>query len=309
MIDSRYTGIIQAILGSTFFGLNSFFFLPLYQQGFSIEAALSFRFIFTSIPLLAILLYKKQSLCILPKEILHLALIGFIFFISSQLLYNAIASMPSGIATTIFFTTPIYVMIMAVLFLKEKIEFYKLFFSLLACLGIAILSGFFDDMTQINIAGLTFALLGAIGYATYILSLQKLQNKNINTLVLLFYVLTFCGVYTLFYAVLNGKFMLPTSFFQWSYLFGSGFLTGAMASILLVVAIKKIGSVLASIFGAMEPITTVIIGVLIFGEPMNLSIFMGIIIVLFSVVLLSVYPALRACSRGGRFLFFGQKVD
>ncbi len=291
-ISEKYLGSFQALLATVFFGLNSFFFLPLHQAGFSIDSALAYRFLLASLIVFIILLFKKQSFKISWSALFSLALVGFTFFVSSQLLFNALTHMPSGIVITIAFTNPIYVMIFAILFFKEKVEPYKVFFSLLACFGIAILSGFFSDVKQISFMGVALTLMSASLYAVYFISLQRVQRNNTDKLILIFYIMGFCGIFALIYALLKQTFMWPNSFSQGAFLVCFALVTGVLSNLFLIMGIKKIGSVLAAILGATEPITAVIVGVLIFNESMSFSRFIGIIIVLGSVILLSIFPVI-----------------
>ena len=54
----------------------------------------------------------------------------------------------------------------------------------------------------------------------------------------------------------------------------------------LVQAIKSIGPTLTSIFGAMEPLTAVVIGVWVFAEPFTAKGAAGILLIVVSVVVL-----------------------
>lgn len=57
-----------------------------------------------------------------------------------------------------------------------------------------------------------------------------------------------------------------------------------MSNITLVMAIKKIGSTLTAVFGAMEPLTAVLIGVLFLHEELHLAGIAGIVLILSAVM-------------------------
>ena len=59
-----------------------------------------------------------------------------------------------------------------------------------------------------------------------------------------------------------------------------------ISNLALVRAIKNIGSTLTSVLGAMEPVTAVCVGILIFGEPFTQSIALGIGLIISAVTVI-----------------------
>ena len=57
----------------------------------------------------------------------------------------------------------------------------------------------------------------------------------------------------------------------------------ALSNMALVQAIKKIGPTLTSVFGAMEPLTAMVIGILAFGEPFTWMTAAGMVLVIAAV--------------------------
>ena len=54
----------------------------------------------------------------------------------------------------------------------------------------------------------------------------------------------------------------------------------------LIESIKRIGSTLSSIIGALEPVTAVCVGVFVFHEPFTSRISLGILLILSAVLLI-----------------------
>ena len=59
-----------------------------------------------------------------------------------------------------------------------------------------------------------------------------------------------------------------------------------ISNLALVRAIKNIGSTLTSVLGAMEPVTAVCVGILIFGEPFTQGIALGIALIISAVTVI-----------------------
>ncbi len=293
ILSQRFVGAIEAILSAAFFGLIPFFFLPLYAKGFTSEASLVYRFGFACLIMLFSMLIKRKSLAISFKGFSALTLVGIAYFLSALCLFSAINHMPSGIASTIFFINPIFVMLIMVLFFKEPLENYKILLSITTFFGVALLSGFFDEISAINITGLTYSILAGFFCSIYIIGLYKVQLYNIGKETLSFYLFLICTVISFCYSIITDTFILPPTCYDWAYLAVAAFVTAILSNLLLMSAIKKIGSVISAILGAAEPITAVVVGVMIFNEGLTLSTILGILIIIISVILLTTLPMIR----------------
>mgnify|MGYP002699876306 FL=1 len=69
----------------------------------------------------------------------------------------------------------------------------------------------------------------------------------------------------------------------WLYILGVAIPATAVSNMALVQAIKSIGPTLTSIFGAMEPLTAVVIGVWVFTEPFTAKGAAGILLIVAAV--------------------------
>jgi drug/metabolite transporter (DMT)-like permease len=67
-----------------------------------------------------------------------------------------------------------------------------------------------------------------------------------------------------------------------------------ISDLTLIMAIKRIGSTLTSILGSMEPLTAVVIGVIYFGEMLDLSTIIGLILIIVAVIIVIVASGRKA---------------
>ena len=65
-----------------------------------------------------------------------------------------------------------------------------------------------------------------------------------------------------------------------------------LSNLALVRSVKSIGSTLTSVLGAMEPLTAIIVGILVFDESLRGLMVVGIILILVSVSLIVLSPLL-----------------
>lgn len=73
---------------------------------------------------------------------------------------------------------------------------------------------------------------------------------------------------------------------QWACAAQLALLPTVLSLYFMNIAIEKVGSTPSAIMGAVEPVTAVFIGVLIFGESFSLRLFVGIVLILSAVILL-----------------------
>ena len=76
---------------------------------------------------------------------------------------------------------------------------------------------------------------------------------------------------------------LPTGGIEWIYILGLALPATSVSNITLVKAVRYIGPTLTSLFGALEPLTAVILGILVFHEPFTLQSAAGILLILLAV--------------------------
>ena len=77
---------------------------------------------------------------------------------------------------------------------------------------------------------------------------------------------------------MNESTQMLTTIKQWAYAVQLAVMPTVLSMILMVVAVHNIGSTPTAIMGAIEPITAVAIGVLVFGE--NFTLLLAFVIVL-----------------------------
>lgn len=292
-MNSKNFGIIQAAFSSIFFGCIPFFTLPLYKVGYTSDLVLFYRFFVASVFMGIFLLMKRESFAISFKSLCSIMLHGANYFIIALFLFLALRYADSGLVTTIFYTNPIFVLLLSVVFFHEKMELYKLVLIVITSFGVALLSGFFSGNIVISFFGLILSLLAGIGYAVYIMLLLKLPASDVSREVFSFYLFLFGAVTALIYLLLFGNFILAASMHEWTNILGSALVTGVVSNILLIYALPKIGPVYTVIIGVMEPLTAVFIGIIHFGEAMTFEKCLGILIVVCAIILLTVIPNLR----------------
>ena len=280
----KFKGYIFGLLSSIAYGLIPLFILPIKQENFSIDTTLFYRFFFSAIIVATYLIIKKQSFKISINQIPSLIVLGILYGVSADALFLAYDYLSASIASTLLFVYPLIVALIMAIFFKEKITISTIIAIIFVLTGVFLLS-FTDGEFKLNPIGLGIVFISALGYALYIIVINKSKAKEIKGFTLSFYSFLFTIIY---YAIkmifLKQSFALPSINMAFNF-FTFAFVTTVISSIALIYAIKNIGSTATSILGAFEPVVAVAISVILFGEHFNINLGLGIIMIILGVIL------------------------
>ena len=267
----KATGVTLGAIASASYGTNPLFALPMYSAGIDANSVLFYRYA------LAVIMYglwlkfiKKTSFKISKNEILPLFILGIFFSLSSLTLFIAFQYIEAGIACTILFIYPVIVAFIMAVFYKEKITKTFIFSTCLILSGILLLYHGKGEVV-LSIKGILWVLSSALLYALYIVGVKNM-------------------LFGLLVYVVNLKFCTNLQPLNTPFLWCCAFALALFPTIIsietITISIKLIGSTTAAILGSLEPITAIIIGVLVFHEELTLRIIAGIIAVLTGVILI-----------------------
>ncbi|MDL2227404.1 DMT family transporter [Odoribacter sp. OttesenSCG-928-L07] len=296
---ARFKGILFGIIAAVAYGTNPLFSLPLYAEGLSPDSVLFYRYGIGVILLGIILLIKGESLKIQKKEILPLLIFGIIFACSSLFLYQSFLYMDAGIACTILFIYPVLVAVIMAVFFKEKASWLTYSCIILAMIGIALLYRGNGD-TTLSTTGLILVALSSLCYAIYIVAVDHSRIRTMSSTKMTFWILVFGSiVFIVRTRFLSELQLVPPTFYSWVNAIGIALFPTIISLLFINISIKNIGPTFAAIFGALEPVTALIIGVFVFHEAITVRIVIGALLILIAVTLV--------VSGNNILAFFGKK--
>ena len=277
-------GVVLAIISAICYGMNPLGALFLYEEGLNVNSVIFYRFIFASILLAIFMLIKKDSFYLKFKEIILLALLGLLFGISAISLFNSFLYMDAGLASTVLFIYPIFVAIIMALFFKEKNSIITILSIVFAFLGVVLL--YESDGANVSNFGIFLVIVSSLCYAIYIVIIN--QYLKISALKVTFYSMLFCTITILIHSFFDSSLnIMPlVNFNMWFYTIFLALVPTIISLLFLIKAIQLIGSTSASILGALEPLTAVLIGVYVFNEKITFWLVIGIVFILFGVLLI-----------------------
>lgn len=280
-----FKGFACGAIAAASYGLNPLFALPLYADGMGADSVLFYRYAFGLVMLGVMMLVQKQSFALRRCEVLPLVIMGLLFSFSSLTLFLSYNYMDAGIASTILFVYPVLVAILMAVFFKEKVSPITMISIALAFTGISLLYQGEGGQT-LSLTGVTLVFISSLTYALYIIGVNRSVLKDMPIAKLTFYVLLFgLSVY-----VIRLKFCTQLDVVSQPVLWINPVCLALFPTVISLVAMTKsihyIGSTPAAILGALEPLTAICCGVLVFGERLTPRIILGIVLILVAVTLI-----------------------
>lgn len=285
MTNNKTKGFILGAIAAASYGMNPLFTLPLYSAGMSVDTVLFYRYSLAVIVLGIMMKFQKQSFAIKRVDVLPLCIMGLLFAFSSLFLFMSYNYMDAGIASTILFVYPVLVAIIMAVVFKEKVSPITMFSIAPAFVGISMLCKSPGGQT-LSLVGITFVFLSSLSYAIYIVGVNRSSLKDMPIAKLTFYVLLFgLSVYVVRLQFCTELQVIPTPML-WINAVSLAVFPTVISLVTMTKAIHYIGSTPTAILGALEPVTALFFGVLVFGEQLTPRIILGILMVITAVTLI-----------------------
>ena len=283
---NRIKGYIFTIAAAICFGLQPLLAGFVYDYGVG-SKLLSFLRVFLMVPLFLIicLIRRERFWKITPKQLLQTALLALTGAVMTMfLLFESFRRIATGSATALNFSYPVIVLILGIVVFHERITRPVMISILLCMAGVCL---FCDPGGLFSWCGFFMALSSGITYGIYVFYLDKSRiMETLDFMTYTFWFFLISSVIMLPAVFLSGEFRLTFPASGWFFILLFSIDGGILATVLLQVGVKEIGSQRASILAALEPVTSIIVGVLFMNEPLRWSTVLGALLVISSTLVL-----------------------
>ena len=257
------------------YGTNPAFAVPLYSEGMNPNSVLLFRYILGLPFLFLLMVMRKIPMSLKAKELALVFVLGILMALSSLCLFESYQYMNSGIASTLLFVYPIMVAVIMIFCFHEKFKINLLICFLFMGLGLILLMNS-NETDSINGFGTLLVMLSALTYAIYLVMVNvSTIVSSIPTTKLLFYVLIFGSLVYLVVIASGTEITLPIRNTGWWNLIALAVIPTVVSLACTSAAIHLIGSTSTAIFGALEPVTAVILSVIVLHQEITLKEIIG----------------------------------
>ncbi len=283
----KIKGILFAALSSSTFGLAPFFTISLIMAGYSTFEALSYRWGVASLFLFLVGVFSGVKFRMSWRDFRTVFCLSLFRATTSFSLVVAYQNIASGVASVIHFMYPLAVALTMMFVFKEPKSK-----TVISAIVISIIGAVFLSTGNIEssgggdtVLGIVMSTISVFSYAGYIVGVRRTRAVNIPSVPLTCSVMGIGAVLFIIGGFFTGGIRIETDPHIWLYIAGLGLVATAISNISLVQGIKLAGPTLASIMGAMEPLTAVVIGIFVFGETFSWHTAVGIVLILFAVLL------------------------
>lgn len=285
---------ILPILSGIFWGGGGIFIRRLMELNINSFTVVSSRVIVASIIFfICVFLYDRSLIKIKLKDLWIFVSAGILGILGLNICYNeAVKQLSLSLSAVLLSLSPIFVLIFANIFFKEKITVKKIVCMILALLGCFFASGVLEtnETMQWTYFGIFIGFMGAFFYGLYSIFSKLAIRRNYNTLTVTLYALISIAIISLPFTnwktlsnvvVENGSGMLVFMLFH-------SLCTSVFPYAFFTIALGHMDAGKASILASGEPIAAMIFGVFFYHEiPTVLSV-IGVLLTLTALTLLSI---------------------
>lgn len=259
---------------------SAFPMIKIALNDFSAESLSAFRLILATIILLPFVIIKKLPTPEL-RDIPVIFILGFCGFVIYHTALNFGETLISaGISGILVSTTPIFSSALAYIFLKEHFSKWNWLSSLVAFIGISIISISKDDYTTINVLGVFIILLASFSESLYFTFQKKYIEKYSFIAFTLYTIMASSPFMLIFIPEIINDIHGATFTSIVSVLYLAIFPT-IIPYVLLAYIVKSVGVSDATMSLYLTPIVSLLLSYLLLDElPTTLAIIGGIIILL-----------------------------
>lgn len=273
----QWLGIIQVIFAAICWGSLGIFSTYLNQQGFN-GLQITILRIFTAGILIIAMLPKlwPELKAISFRQYLGLVCQSFIGILGMTLFYFfAVIQIGVGPAVALLYTAPLFSLIFSALLLGETITRQSILLVFLGFSGVALMV--LDGKSNLN-WGIVLGLLSGLCYSLYGVLGKRAVKANRSPTLVFFTSILFSASLLLFipetYATYAQAFSLtPTT---WVYIIGLSFIGTVLPFSLYMSALHKLSATRASTFTTFEPLTAILLAVVLLNQSLTKLQYLGI---------------------------------
>ncbi|MFC4634870.1 DMT family transporter [Dokdonia ponticola] len=265
-------GIVYMLIAAfTFAWMN---LLAKYLQDFHPLQVVFFRATGTFVFIFPYMLYKKVP--VIGTNVFWLSLRGVLSFVSLALFFKVVQDIPLGSAVALRYTAPIFSVILAYFFLKEKVKFWQWICLVLSLVGAFIMKGVDFRIDTLSFVLIMFSSLLVGG----VFAIVRYLGSREHYLTIINYFMVFSIVGSLFFIQ---YWRMPVGN-EWWWVCGIGVL-GLIGQVFLTRSFQLADTSTVAPIKYMELVYALLFGFFLFGESYSFWPIFGMTLVVLGMLL------------------------
>ena len=279
---NKTKGLTFGILAGFIYGFTPILGKLTYLEG-SNPISLTFYRNLLSIPFFFVMLkYNNVPLKVTKSQTKQLAILGLLTSATALSLYGSYNYISVGMSTTIHYIYPVLVTAACIIIFGDKISRDKVVSLILSTMGITL---FFEG--SINITGILIAFMSGVFFAGYLLFMDKSGLNTIYQFKITFYTAAFSSMYLFIFGIISKNLVFTMTFKGWFFTVLVAVFVSFLANTFVALGVKYVGPTVTSIVGMLEPITSIVMGILFINEPVTLRNILACVLILLGVLIVS----------------------
>lgn len=261
-------GYIYTALSAIIFGLMPLLTKIIIARGATSLTIPFFRVFYVTIVLFLVLKIKKIDLHLEKRDLIS-AILTSIFGsgLTIIILNESYNYVDTGIATSLHFLYPLFVAILCCFFYGEKIKKKQIISLSFALVGIIC----FMSKGNGSLFGYFLAIASGLTYAFYLVKMDKSGLVKMNALKLSFYLALFTTIEIFTMNLFMQEVVFKMDALSYGLLLVLALSSSFLATVLLQKGVLLLGSTRASFICLLEPVTSMIVGILWLNEAFTLN--------------------------------------
>jgi len=210
---------------------------------------------------------------------LRLWAVGGIFVFNSIAYFRALELIPASVTSLVLYTYPVLVALLAGAVGLERLTLRGLLAALAAFAGCALTAGGAPAGERLSGAGIAWALVAAVIYASYIV-LSSRFGAGVPARTLAAHLSQVAAVVCTGAALASGGLALPAEPRAWLSVAGIGVVSTVVAMTTFLAGMALIGPTRASVLSSLEVIVTLVLAFVFLGERLSPAQWLGALLIL-----------------------------
>lgn len=287
---SKRLSSLFLVMAGALWGCLSLFVSALSERGFDSKEIGFIRMSLCSVMLLAVILVRDRSLLrIRLRDIwmfIGTGIVSVTFF--SYCYFTTVVNVEAGIAASLLYTSPVFVMLFSAVLFRERITAQKIAAIILTVVGVALVSGLLGSGGALGAMDLLIGVGAGFFYSLYsIFGVYALRRYS--SLTVTFYTFLLASVGFLFMTdpvlIVQKTIAAPSSV---PFEIGLALLNGLLPYLFYTIGLEHTDASVAGVLVAVEPLVGCLVGIFVFRESINPSKLIGIALILTAIVLLNI---------------------
>lgn len=275
-------GYIYTALSAIIFGLMPLLTKIIIARGATSLTIPFFRVFYVTIVLFLVLKIKKIDFHLEKRDLLSVMLTSiFGSGLTIIILNESYNYVDTGIATSLHFLYPLFVAILCCFFYREKIKKKQIISLSFALVGIIC----FMSKGNGSLFGYLLAIASGLTYAFYLVKMDKTGLVKMNALKLSFYLALFTTIEIFTMNLFMQDVVFKMDALSYGLLLVLALSSSFLATVLLQKGVLLLGSTRASFICLLEPVTSMIVGILWLNEALTLNKGLGGLVIIISLII------------------------